>query len=525
MLSARRLRLLLGSVYAPARPTSSLPDVLVPPAAAGAGTTTRRRDGSGGGRDTLGRRLLSLIYPKRSAVVVLRMWEEEDKPIQKYQLNRVVRELRKYKRYKHALEVCPICEWMTTRSHIKLLPGDYAVHLDLVAKVRGLPSAQKFFEDLPGRMKGPSTCNALLHTYVQYKMTDKAESLMEEMSAQGWLRCSLPYNHMLTLYISTGMLNKIPDLLKDLKRNTSPNEITYNLWLSAFAKKNDVIGAEKVLHQMGKDNVTADWVTYSTLANMYIKAACHDKAKEALVEMEKRVFKKDRVAYCSLISLHAGLLDKDNVYRMWNKMKATFRKMSDMEFKCMLSSLTKLGDIEEAESIYGEWESVSGTQDSRVPNILLAFYIKNDMMEKAEKFLVHIVETGVKPSYTTWELLASGNLRKNRMDKVLDCLKKALSSLEKWEPNVGLVKAVFTELEAMGTVEDAENFLVILRDAGYVTTEIYNSLLRTYVKAGKMPLIVAERMKKDNVEMDKETRHLLRVTSKFCISEVSPLIS
>ncbi|CAL9147523.1 pentatricopeptide repeat-containing protein At4g02820, mitochondrial-like isoform X1 [Musa acuminata AAA Group] len=522
MLSARRLRLLLGSAYAPARSTSSLPDALVPRAAAGAGTTPGRRGGSGGCRDTLGRRLLSLIYPKRSAVVVLRKWAEEDKPIQKYQLNRVVRELRKYKRYKHALE---ICEWMTTQSHIKLLPGDYAVHLDLVAKVCGLASAQKFFEDLPVRMKGPSTCTALLHTYVQCKLTDKAESLMEEMSAQGLLRCSLPYNHMLTLYISNGELNKIPDLLRDLKRNASPDEITYNLWLSVFAKKNDVIGAEKVLHQMGKDNVTADWVTYSILANMYIKAACHDKAKEALVEMEKRVFKKDRVAYCSLISLHAGLLDKDNVYRMWNKLKATFRKMSDMEFKCMLSSLTKLGDIEEAESIYKEWESVSGTQDSRLPNILLAFYVKNDMMEKAEKFLMHIVETGVKPSYTTWELLASGNLHKNRMDKVLDCLKKALSTLEKWDPNVGLVKAVFTELEAMGNVEDAENFLVILRDAGYVTTEIYNSLLRTYVKAGKMPLIVAERMKKDNVKMDEETLHLLTVTRKFCISEVSPLIS
>lgn len=57
------------------------------------------------GKDTLGRRLLKLIYPKRSAVVVLRKWAEEGKSIQKYQLSRVVRELRKYKRFKHALEV------------------------------------------------------------------------------------------------------------------------------------------------------------------------------------------------------------------------------------------------------------------------------------------------------------------------------------------------------------------------------------------------------------------------------------
>lgn len=57
-------------------------------------------------RDTLGRRLLSLVYPKRSAVITLRQWVEEGRNVRKYELNRIVRELRKHKRFKHALEVC-----------------------------------------------------------------------------------------------------------------------------------------------------------------------------------------------------------------------------------------------------------------------------------------------------------------------------------------------------------------------------------------------------------------------------------
>lgn len=57
------------------------------------------------GGDTLGKRLLSLVYSKRSAVIAIRKWKEEGHKVQKYQLNRVVRELRKLKRYKHALEV------------------------------------------------------------------------------------------------------------------------------------------------------------------------------------------------------------------------------------------------------------------------------------------------------------------------------------------------------------------------------------------------------------------------------------
>ena len=57
------------------------------------------------GRDTLGRRLLSLIYAKRSAVITIQKWRDEGHTVRKYELNRIVRELRKLKRYKHALEV------------------------------------------------------------------------------------------------------------------------------------------------------------------------------------------------------------------------------------------------------------------------------------------------------------------------------------------------------------------------------------------------------------------------------------
>ncbi|KAL3717535.1 hypothetical protein ACJRO7_009035 [Eucalyptus globulus] len=64
------------------------------------GTVPKRKGG-----DTLGKRLLSLVYAKRSAVVTIRRWKEEGGAVRKYELNRIVRELRKLKRYKHALEV------------------------------------------------------------------------------------------------------------------------------------------------------------------------------------------------------------------------------------------------------------------------------------------------------------------------------------------------------------------------------------------------------------------------------------
>ncbi|KAF7071152.1 hypothetical protein CFC21_076545 [Triticum aestivum] len=478
---------------------------------------------STGGGDTLGNRLLKLIYPKRSAVVVLRRWAEEGRPVHKYQLNRVVRELRKYRRFKHALE---ICEWMRTQPEMRLLPGDHAVHLDLVAKVRGLASAEKFFEDVPERAKGPSTCNSLLHAYVQHGARDKAEAMLKEMAGAGYLTCALPFNHMMSLYMSTGELEKVPEMIKELRRFTIPDLVTYNIWLTYCSRKNSVKSAEKVFDLMKDDRVVPDWMTFSLLASIYINAGLHVKGRDALVEMEKRASRKERAAFSSLLTMYASLSDRGNLDRVWSKMKQTFRKFSDAEYKCMLTSLTRFGDIAAAECVYGEWESESGTKDSRIPNTILSFYIKNGKMEKAESFLQHIVQKGVKPSYSTWELFVWGYLGNNeRTDKVMECLKKALSSLEKWEPNPQLVTALFSQIEKRGDIEAAEELLVVLREAGYVTTEIYNSVLRTYAKAEMMPLIIDERMDEDKVSMDDETRRLLKSTSKYPIGEVSTIMS
>lgn len=415
---------------------------------------------------------------------------------------------------------------MTLQQDIKLLVGDYAVHLDLIAKIRGINSAEKFFEDLPDRMKGQPTCPALLHTYVQHKDSSKAESLMQKMSECGFLKYPLPFNHMMSLYISNGQFEKVPEILHELKKNTSPDIVTYNLWLTTCNLQNDSFTAEKIFLEIKKTKVDPDWVTFSLLTSIYSKNSRFEDALLSVKEMEKRVCRKIRIGYSSVISLYTGLGNTEDVFRVFKKMKSTFRKLNDAEYNCMISSLIKLNEFQEAENLYTEWESVSSTGDTRVPNLILACYINRHDMEKAEIFFQkRMVEKGIVPSYTSWEVLTYGYLHEKQMTKVVECFKKALGSVKKWDPDEKFVREVFKLVEEFGNVEGAEELLVILRDASYVTTEIYNMVFRTYAKAGKMPLIVAERMKKDKVLLNEETRELIKVTSKMCVSEVSSYIS
>ncbi|CAH9132728.1 unnamed protein product [Cuscuta epithymum] len=485
---------------------------------------TAAEDGCGGmiimrkgGKDTLGRRLLSLVYSKRSAVITIRKWKEEGHTARKYELNRVVRELRKLRRYKHALEVC---EWMRIQDDIHLLSGDYAVHLDLISKVRGMNSAEKFFEDIPEDMIDYSTCSALLHCYVQEKDTVKAEALMERMSECGYLNHPLPYNHMLSLYISTGQLEKIPNTILELKKNTKPDLVSYNLWLAVCSSLNDVETAEKIFLELKKAKIDPDWVTFSTMSSIYIKSSQNEKAESTLREMEKNVFKRTRVAFPSLVSLYTHVKSKNEVQRVWKKMKSIYHKLNDSEYTCMISSLLKLDDFEGALNTYTEWESVSVTKDTRISNLVLAAYIKNDQLDMAESFKEQMVQKGIPPSYTTWELFTWGYIKHKKMNEVLNSFKKAIACVKKWDPDVKIVREMFGLLEEQGNVGLAEDLIVILRRAGHVNTEVYNLLLRTYKKAGKMPLIVAERMKKDDVEMDGETEELIRLTSMMCVTEV-----
>jgi pentatricopeptide repeat protein len=224
---------------------------------------------------------------------------------------------------------------------------------------------EKFFKDMPERAKAPSTSNALLHAYVQHGAWNKAESMLTEMAQVGYLTCALPFSHMMSLYMACGELKRVPEMIKELRRYTRPDLVTYNIWLT-YCSKDSVKSAEKVFDLMRDDKVVPDWMTFSLMATIYINAGLHVKGRDALTEMEKRASRNERAAYSSLLTLYASLQDRGNLDRVWNKMRETFRKFSDTEYKSMLTSLIRFGDITEALIIYDEWEIASGViQESK----------------------------------------------------------------------------------------------------------------------------------------------------------------
>jgi len=465
--------------------------------------------------DNLYRRISRLGDPKRSAVEELERWITEGREVKKWVLKGIVRELRKYYRHKHALEVF---EWMSKKFPCSV--GDRAMHLGLIAKVHGIASAEKYYGDLHHYEKNHLTYFALLNCYVQEKNIEKSEAIMEELKDLGFIKTAFPYTEMMTLYMNTEQFEKVPLVIQEMKKKGISLDIyCYNIWMRSYAALSDMDQVAEVFNEIERDdNINTDWSIYSTLANIYINAKVLDKAGSALKEMENKMkeieTKKDQLAYNHLISLHGRLGNKDEVYRIWQSFELAFPKMTNRSYVCLLSSLVGMGDIEGAEVFIKKWESMKTFDDSRVYYALLNAYIEKGWLQKAELLLERVVDKGGKPNAKTWETLAEGYIQNEQIHKAMEAMKRSLSveGNSPWQPKSVNVLALLKHFEKQGDVKSAEEFFKILRGVKFVSTEIYNSLLRTYVYVGKVPPRISELMLEDNVSPDEETDNLLKQT-------------
>ncbi|GER49394.1 pentatricopeptide repeat-containing family protein [Striga asiatica] len=411
------------------------------------------------------------------AAAVLSRIENEGKKITKWELSKVVKELRKHKRLKLALE---IYEWMNNRPHrFTTTSSDAAIQLDLIAKVHGVSSAEQYFKKIPSASMDNKIYGSLLNAYARSMMREKAESLMDEMRNRNYANNILPFNVMMTVYMNLKDHEKVESLISEvMEKGISPNIYTYNIWLSSCASQGSLDKMEQVYQQMELDNsIDPNWSTFNTLATMYIKSGLLEKAEECLRELEDVIMGRDRRPYYYLITLYGTMGRKEEVYRIWNLYKDSLVNIPNMGYHAVISALIQSDDIEGAEKMYDEWLSVKSDFDPRLGNLLLSAYLRDGLSKKAETLFDQMTEMGRKSSPFTWEILSEDHIANMRIPEALSCLKNAASanvsgSWKPWHQNVSKI------LEIVEKSDDAvakESLLEILRQVGCLDDAAYIS--------------------------------------------------
>ncbi|XP_011079543.1 pentatricopeptide repeat-containing protein At1g02370, mitochondrial-like isoform X1 [Sesamum indicum] len=459
--------------------------------------------------DSLYRRLSKLGRNEGAVASTINEYIREGRPVKKFELDLCVKELRKYKRYSHALE---IIEWMEARK-FNFGHKDCAVRLDLIGKARGLAAAENYFSGLSPSAKVPCTYGSLLNCYCKVKMTDKALNLFSKMLKENMISKALPFNNIMSLFMRSGQPEKVASLAEEMKKmNIKPDTFTYNLLMNSHSCLNDIEGVERVFEEMKQENEKqCNWTTYSNMAVLYNRGGHREKAVLALKNLEKAMSLKDREAYHFLISLYAGLSDLHNVHRIWKSLKSSMRTVTNMSYLIMLQALSNLNDISGMKKCYEEWRSVCSSYDIRLAKVAIGAYLAHDMLGEAESVLQDALERSNGPFFKAWETFMIFFLKKHQIQQALQFMEIATSEAcdNEWRPRCDTIDGFLNHFKEQGDVTSAEEFYQFMKRINCVDSRVYESLLQTYVAAGRTLSDMRARIEGDRVEISSKLQDLL----------------
>ncbi|KAL6527129.1 hypothetical protein OROGR_016219 [Orobanche gracilis] len=447
----------------------------------------------------------------------LNQFLKSHKSAYKWEVGHTLKILRRRKLYNPAIK---LSETMEKRGMNKTV-SDQAIHLDLIAKSRGLPAAEAYFINLPESSKNHLTYGALLNCYCKEPMTEKAQALFENMKELNLELSSMPYNSLMTLYLKNGTPQMVPPLIQEMKSaDIMPDIYTYNVWMRALAAVNDIHGVERIIDEMKRDGrVCGDWTTYSNLASIYADVGLFGKAEKALKELESKNACKKISAYQFLITLYGKTGNLLEVYRVWRSLKLAFPKTANVSYLNMIQVLVNLNDLPGAEKCFQEWSVGCSTYDIRIANVLIGAYLKEGSFKKADNLKYQSQKRGVKANAKTWELFLDFHMKNGNTRAVVRCMDNAISvgrgNGGKWVPSPEVVEKVMKHFEENKDVEGAEVFLEVLKKSkDHLGQEVFESLIRIYAAAEKKSTIMGRRIKMENVELSDEGKKLLNEISE-----------
>lgn len=438
-------------------------------------------------------------------------WVDMGNKVRFAELQRIILDLRKRRRFSHALQVS---EWTKNSGIYTLTPVQHAVQLDLIGKVHGFLAAENYFNGLNELDRTEKAYGALLHCYVQRHQIDKVFAHLQTMKENGIALTYVAYNGIMSLYSKIGEIDKVPAVLDEMKENgVQPNNLSYRICINSYGVRSDIDGVEKILSEMkSQSRIVMDWNTYAVVANFYSKAGLKTKANFTLRKAEEMLENKDGLGYNHLISLHAGLGNRDDVFRLWDLEKNACKRCLNKDYINIMESLVRLEELEEAEKVLKEWESSGNCYDFRVPSVVIAGHIEKGLCENAEALLEYLMETGKASTSNIWARLTVGYMEKGEMEKASSAMKVAISLCDVREGTmiqdtvIGRILSLFGEKGSSDATEEVVN---LLRSVTSLNRQMYHALLKSNICGGKEVNRFLDIMKADGFEEDEETKRIL----------------
>ncbi|KAL0904394.1 hypothetical protein M5K25_026495 [Dendrobium thyrsiflorum] len=307
------------------------------------------------------RRLSGLgATPGGSVAEILKEWQSEGKRVTESQLLNFVRQLRRYKSYKTALE---LMDWMEGQQ----LGGNHAVRIDLLSKLKGIGMAEEYFYSIPDTAKNHQTYGALLSCYCSEKLNNKAIAIHNKMKELGLASSALAYNNVMSLHMKSGQPEEVRRLFDEMKATkTFPDKCSYKILIESYALLNDIDSIESIVQEM------------------------------------------------------EGAGDLLEAKRVWASLNARIQKSrlpTNKEYLVMLQALKKLNDVAALKVLFEEWESNCVSYDMKLVNAVIGAYLEKHMVEEARQLLEKAMEEGAHLVLKSFWLFIDHYIKKGEKDQ------------------------------------------------------------------------------------------------------------
>lgn len=398
---------------------------------------------------------------------------------------------------------------------------DYACHLDLIARNRGIENARKYIERVPEPLRNEVLYETLLVNCVCVSDIEKAEEVFKKIRDLSLPLTVSACNQMILLYKRVARSKVVDILMLMEKENIKPSPFTYKLLIDLKGRSNDMPGIEVVLNEMKVSGFEPGFATRTMVAKFYIYGGLTEKAEAVMKEMEMEYNKDKRHAIRSLLHLYAALSKPDDVARIWKL--CTEPKLED--FLAAIKAWGKLGRIEQAEETFEVMLKTTPKLSSKYYNAMLNVYAENKLVAKGKEFVERMSFDGCPNGPLTWDALINLYVNSGEVGKADSLLLNVTEQNPDRRPLYSSYIFLLKAYAKRGDIHNSEKIFDRLKKIEYPgRAPPYAVLIDAYVNAKVPPHGFWERMRADNVRPIKKVKEHLKLLDKLQKGGISELI-
>ncbi|XP_052165398.1 pentatricopeptide repeat-containing protein At1g07590, mitochondrial [Oryza glaberrima] len=462
--------------------------------------------------------LAQRVERSASVCAAIRGWMGDGRAVHRGHVFHAVNRLRRRRLHRAALQVM---EWIMRERPYKLSELDYSYLLEFTAKVHGISEAESLFLRIPQEYQNELLYNNLVMACLDLGLIKLAYGYKRKMRELSLPISPYVYNRLIILHSSPGRQKTISKILAQMKGDlVTPHTSTYNILLKIKANEHNIDGVARVFNDMKRAKVEPNEITYGILAIAHAVARLYTVSHTYVEAIENSMTGTNWSTLEILLILY-GYHGKAKELKMtWDLMQG-LPHIRPKSFILAIEAFGKVGSIDQAEEIWGKFESTRKPNLTEQFNSILSVYCRHGLVDKASAVFKEMRANGCQPNAITYRHLTLGCLKAGIVKEALktmdiakkEVVTKKVKSSTPWLETTHMILESFAE---NGDLVNAKRVFDELNESKYCRNSfVYNTLLKAHVKAKVYEPDLLRAMILRGAMPDAETYSLLGLIEQF----------